>query len=79
MAQTMQEIVIPRKASIMTPMASVVSPFTALMSSVMMLVSTPGARSLSSNQPICFLRIASKSLIRSLKVKLSPPNPKQSF
>ena len=74
-----QETTKPRKASIRMAMASVVKPLTELISSVMMLVSTPGARSLLSNQPMCFLKMDSKSMILSFRVKLSPPKPKQSF
>ena len=77
--QIRHEMKMPRKASTMIPIASVVKPLTELMSSVMILVRMPGALSLLSNQPTCFLRIASKSLILNLKVKLSPPKPKHNF
>lgn len=73
------EIVMPRNASTNIPIASVVKPLTALTSSVIILVSTPGALSLLSNQPICLDRIASNNLIRRRKVRLSPPYPKQIF
>lgn len=73
------EIVIPSTASTMMPAASVVRPFSAVMSSWMMLVSTPGALSFASNQPMSFIRIASNSFTLSLYVRFSPPRLKQSF
>ena len=72
-------MVSPKAASIITPIASVVNPLTAVMSSVIIFVRIPGALSLLSNHPMCFLKMASKSLILSPRVRLSPPIPKQSF
>ena len=77
--QIRQEMKMPRKASTIIPIASVVKPLTELISSVMIFVRMPGALSLLSNHPTCFLRMDSKSLILNLKVKLSPPNPKHNF
>ena len=60
--QKAQEMIRPSKASIRTPVTYVVSPLTALMFSVNMFERIPGAFCLSSNHPIFFLRIASKSM-----------------
>ena len=48
----------PKKASIRMAIASVVRPLTELIASVMMLVRTPGARSLLSNHPMCLCKMA---------------------
>lgn len=64
--QIAAEIVIPSAASVKIPAASVVSPFTAAMSSYMMFVRIPGAFSLSSNQPISFRSKDSKSFTLNL-------------
>jgi len=69
----------PRAASIMIPIASDVSPLTAEISSVKMFDRIPGALCLSSNQPTCFLKNASNNLTLKVWVRLSLPNPKQSF
>jgi hypothetical protein len=56
--QITQEKNSPSAASVAIPRLSVVRPFTALMSSVNILVRMPGARFLLSNQPMCFDRYA---------------------
>lgn len=60
--QIMHEKKRPRAASTAIPRLSVVSPFTAAISSVKILVRIPGALFLLSNHPICLDRYASKSL-----------------
>lgn len=69
----------PSPASTAIASDSVVSPLTAAMSSVIILVKIPGARFLLSNQPICLCKNASNSLTLKVNVRFSPPRPKRSF
>ena len=66
MKQIAQEAMRPKSASQIMPIDSVVSPFTAAMSSIKRFVRTPGARSFESNQPTCLRKIDSNNW--SLKV-----------